>query len=276
VNRQLTAALASLVLTAWSHAPPALALGDEDGGTLGIVGDRDPRVLYAASVRERVVALTLDDGPDPATTPALLAVLRRHRARATFFVLGERIRGNEQLLAEIVAQGHELGNHMARDEPSIRLDADEFEAELVRATRALTPFGDVRWFRPGSGYYDDAMLDIVERHGLRCALGLVYPIDAHVPWSWFAQAWIRWRVEPGAIIILHDGGKRGARAVTTLEKVLPWLREREYRIVTLGELARLEETSSRAMDSETGRRRRRPETARSSRASLRAALPRSR
>ena len=240
--RQLTAVLATLVVAAWTHAPPALALGDEDDGTLGIVGRRDPRVLYAASVRERVVALTLDDAPDPATTPALLTVLRRHEARATFFVISERIRGNEPLLAEIVAQGHELGNHMERDEPSIELDEDEFEVGLVRATRALTPFGKVRWFRPGSGYYDDAMLDIVERHGLRCALGLVYPIDAHVPWSWFARTWIRWRVEAGAVIILHDGGKTGARTAETLDKVLPWLRERDYRVVTLTELARLEET----------------------------------
>jgi peptidoglycan/xylan/chitin deacetylase (PgdA/CDA1 family) len=240
VIRQLAAALATLVLTACPPAPPAYGLGDADDGTLGIFGDRDPRVFYAASVTERVVALTLDDGPDPETTPAILDLLRRHRARATFFVLSEQIRGNERLLAEIVAQGHELGNHMTRDEPSIELDEDEFEARLTRATRALAPFGDIRWFRPGSGYYDDAMLDIVERHGLRCALGLVYPVDAHVPWSWFAQRWIRWRTEPGAVVILHDGGRRGVRTAATLEKVLPWLRERGYRIVTLTELARLE------------------------------------
>jgi hypothetical protein len=55
------------------------------------------------------------------------------------------------------------------------------------------------------------MLDIVERHGLRCALGLVYPIAAHVPRSCFARTWIRWRVEPVAVIISHDGAKRSNR-----------------------------------------------------------------
>jgi peptidoglycan/xylan/chitin deacetylase (PgdA/CDA1 family) len=228
---------------------PVHGLGDDDHGTLGLLGTRDPRVFYAASLEEPVVALTLDDGPDGDTTPELLAVLRENEAHATFFVISKRIPGNEALLHRLVAEGHELGNHMTADEPSIELDASEFEAELLRARDALTPFGEVRWFRPGSGYYDDAMLDIVERHGLRCALGLVYPLDAHLPWSWLARTWIRWRIEPGAVIILHDGGRRGLRTVKTLRKVLPWLHDKGYRVVTLTELARLEqEERARAVE----------------------------
>ena len=161
------------------------------------MGGRDPRVLYSVAISDRVVALTIDDAPNAATTPELLAVLERHGARATFFVIADQISGNESLLERIVAEGHELGNHMTRDEPSIELGPDEFERELLRAGAMLAPFGGTRWFRPGSGYYDDVMLDILDRHGYRCALGSVYPIDAQLPWSGPAACWIRWRTRPG-------------------------------------------------------------------------------
>jgi len=217
------------------------ALGDEDDGRLGLWRGRDPRVLYSIVISQRVVALTIDDAPDAATTPDLLAVLERHGARATFFVIADRIPGNESLLERIVAGGHEIGNHMTRDEPSIELSRDEFERELLRAGAMLAPFGGTRWFRPGSGYYDDVMLDILDRHGYRCALGSVYPIDAQIPWSAPAAGWIRWRTKPGAVIILHDGGKRGRRTAKTLSKVLPRLSKKGYRVVTLSELAALVE-----------------------------------
>ena len=216
-------------------------LGDEDDGRLGLLGGRDPRVLYSVPIVERVVALTIDDAPDAATTPDHLAVLERHGARATFFVIADQISGNESLLERIVAEGHELGNHMTRDEPSIELSPEVFERELLRAGAMLAPFGGTRWFRPGSGYYDDVMLDILDRHGYRCALGSVYPIDAQLSWSAPAAAWIRWRTRPGAVIILHDGGKRGRRTAETLSKVLPSLGIKGYRVVTLSELAELRE-----------------------------------
>jgi peptidoglycan/xylan/chitin deacetylase (PgdA/CDA1 family) len=217
------------------------ALGDDDDGRLGLVRGRDPRVVYSFAVSEPAVALTIDDAPDAATTPDLLAVLKRHGARATFFVIAAQISGNESLLERIVAEGHELGNHMTRDEPSIELTPDVFERELLRAGAMLAPFGGTRWFRPGSGYYDDVMLDLLDRHGYRCVLGSVYPIDAQLPWSGPAACWIRWRTKPGAVIILHDRGERGRRTARTLSKVLPTLSKKGYRVVTLSELAALSE-----------------------------------
>ena len=214
-------------------------LGDDDDGRLGLWRGRDPRVLYTVSIVERVVALTIDDAPDAATTPEILAVLERHGARATFFVIADQISGNESLLERIVAEGHELGNHMTRDERSIELDPDAFERELLRAGAMLAPFGATRWFRPGSGYYDDEMLDILDRHGYRCALGSLYPIDAQLPWSAPAAYWIRWQARPGAVIILHDRGERGRRTAKTLADVLPTLGLKGYRVVTLSELAAL-------------------------------------
>jgi peptidoglycan/xylan/chitin deacetylase (PgdA/CDA1 family) len=215
------------------------ALGDRDDGTLGLFRGRDARVLYSVDLDERVVALTIDDGPDPATTPAILDVLRDHGARATFFVVGERIAGNEALLHRMVREGHEVANHMLRDRPSIELDPQTFEAALLQTRDALRPYPATRWFRPASGYYDDAMLDILDTHGLQCVLGNVYPLDAHIGWSWLHRTWIRWRARAGSITILHDGGRRGKRTTRTLAGVLPHLAKKGYRVVTLTELAAL-------------------------------------
>ena len=221
------------------------ALCDGDERTLGLLGGRDPRVLYSAAISERVVALTIDDAPDAESTPEILAVLERHGARATFFVIADQISGNESLLERIVSEGHELGNHMTHDEPSIELDPDDFERELLRAGEMLDRFGGTRWYRPGAGYYNDAMLDVLDRYGYRCALGSIYPVDAQLPWSGLAAWWIDARTSPGAIIILHDRGERGRRTAETLSEALPELSRKGYRVVTLSELAALSERANR-------------------------------
>jgi peptidoglycan/xylan/chitin deacetylase (PgdA/CDA1 family) len=185
----------------------------------------------------RAVALTLDDGPDPATTPALLDLLRQHRAHATFFVLAANVPGNEALLQRLVDEGHELGNHLATDEPSILLGAQGFQRAAEQAHNLLEPFGTVRWLRPGSGWYNGHMLETAARYGYRVALGSVYPLDAMLPFPGLAARYILWRARPGSIIVLHEVGGRGERTLRTLEAVLPELTRRGYEVVTLSELA---------------------------------------
>jgi len=213
------------------------ALEPPGDATLGLFGNRDPRVFYSREIDAKVVALTIDDAPDPESSPRILSVLRENDARATFFVIGEQVPGNESLIEQIASEGHELGNHMSRDEMSVDLEEEEFERRLLLAQASLSRFGLVRWFRPGSGYYDTVMLDILDRHDLRCALGTVYPLDANISWGWLIRRWIRSRTQAGGVIILHDRGERGLRTAETLERVLPVLRERGYRVVTLSQLA---------------------------------------
>jgi peptidoglycan/xylan/chitin deacetylase (PgdA/CDA1 family) len=203
----------------------------------------NPEVLYQVETKERAVALTIDDGPDPVTTPKILDLLKRNGARATFFIISERVPGNERLLERMIEEGHELGNHLTRDEPSVRLTPDQFERELRESHRVLSRFAPMRWFRPGAGRFNDGMLATLERHGYQCALGSVYPFDPQIPWSWFSRRFILDLARPGSIIILHDVGGRGERTLETLSRVLPELGRRGFRVVTLTELARLGDPS---------------------------------
>ena len=200
------------------------------------LADRAPGCLYSVETSQPRVALTIDDGPDTATTTALLHVLRTHEARATFFLISEHIT-SDSLVAAIVAQGHEIGNHLTRDQPSIRLSETAFDSSLAIAGRRLAAFAPIRWARPGGGRYNQPMVSTMQRQGYACALGSVYPYDAEIPSTRFSSAFILAHVGPGAIIVLHDGGSRGHRTRATLERVLPELHRRGLQVVTLSELA---------------------------------------
>jgi peptidoglycan/xylan/chitin deacetylase (PgdA/CDA1 family) len=88
------------------------------------------------------------------------------------------------------------------------------------------------------------MLATLQEHGYRCALGSVYPFDPQIRWSWFSARFILSTAQAGSVIILHDSGAKGRRTVKTLATVLPALKKRGFRIVTLTELARLGQTRS--------------------------------
>jgi len=197
---------------------------------------QSPSVAYFVETEEPVVALTIDDGPDPATTPNILDVLKRHGAHATFFLIASRIQGNEEVVARTVEEHHEIGNHLTTDEPSVLLDGAEFERRLLEADGVLSQFAEVHWFRPGSGWYNREMLSILDEHGYRCALGSVYPFDPQLPSAWFAARYVLWAVRPGSIIILHDYGGRGERTAAALAAILPELSRRGWRVVALSEI----------------------------------------
>ena len=197
---------------------------------------RSPNVIYSVDTQEAVVALTIDDGPDPHSTPEILDVLKANDAKATFFLLSDNVTGNEALVQQILDEGHEIGNHLTSDKPSILYSKSEFESQLLQAHDALSQFGPLRWFRPGSGWYNNAMLSTLAKHDYQCVLGSVYPFDAAVPSSQFASMYVLWRVKPGAIVVLHDSEGRGERTVETLNTILPELMEQGFRVTTLSEL----------------------------------------
>ncbi|MBW2234275.1 MAG: polysaccharide deacetylase family protein [Deltaproteobacteria bacterium] len=220
----------------------ALVHGCRADDLWGLVVEPNPAVVYSIPTNQPVVALTIDDGPHAESTPRILEVLHRHRATATFFLIADHVFGNEGIVSAISASGHEIGNHGAHDAAAIDLGAEHFEHDLVQSDLILSRFGAPRWFRPGSGWYDDWMLEILARHGYTAALGTVYPMDAQLPWTNLARRFILWKIRPGAVIILHDGGDRGSRTAELLDSLLPDLERRGFRVTGLSELQSLSQT----------------------------------
>jgi peptidoglycan/xylan/chitin deacetylase (PgdA/CDA1 family) len=195
-----------------------------------------PGVRYFAKTDRPVIALTIDDGPDARTTPKILDVLRRYGSRATFFVISSRIQGNEELIKTLLRDGHELGNHLTEDKPSIQLSPQAFTAELLEAHHVLAHFSQPRWLRPAGGWYNRAMVNISHQQGYQVVLGSIFPFDTHISSAWFSSIQILLNARPGSIVVLHDNDLRGERTVATLEKILPELSRKGYKIVTLSDL----------------------------------------
>jgi peptidoglycan-N-acetylglucosamine deacetylase len=207
------------------------------GPIVGWLARRYPDVFFRLETDELRVALTIDDSPHPTLTPRILDVLDEYDAHATFFLIGERIPGNEEVVRRMVDEGHELGNHLMTVVPSIRLPAAEFTRQLRQTHDLLAPYGPVRWCRPGSGWYNRRMLDQLRDHDYQCAMASAYAYDPQVRSTWYVTRHILLNTRPGAVIVLHDGAPSGRRTVAVLRRVLPELQRRGYRVVTLSELA---------------------------------------
>jgi peptidoglycan-N-acetylglucosamine deacetylase len=208
-----------------------------------------PEVVFSAEVSQRVVALTIDDGPSSATAE-ILEVLRENEARATFFLIGSHLQADLEMAEKVLEEGHEVGHHMMEDRPSRSLAQDAFEERFKAMDDLLGEFGERRVFRPGSGWYNDEMVEFAAERGYRTVLGSVYPFDSHLPWTGFLSWYVLETVTPGAIVVLHDGPERGLRTAQVLSTVLPELRRQGYRIVSVSELLALEEKGGEAAEGE--------------------------
>src|SRR5215218_5772931 len=158
---------------------------------------RFPDVLFERANAGPLVALSFDDSPHPTLTPRILDVLAEHDAHATFFVIGEHVACNEEIVRRLVDEGHELGNHMMSDAASARLPAAEFERQLLQTHALLSRFGPVRWFRPGHTWFNCRMLDQLHRHGYRCAMASAYALEFLPISALYAAQQILLTVRPG-------------------------------------------------------------------------------
>ena len=204
---------------------------------------RWPDVLWEVSLPPtagKVIALTIDDTPSEYTRE-ILEVLAENEAHATMFVIGGQVSGREEVLREIVRGGHELGNHAMHDEAARGLTTEELEAQIYKTQdmirEAYTAEGKDgpphQYFRPGSGFFSDRMRTLVDKLGFRLILGSVYPHDPQIQYWWLNAKHILSMARPGAIIICHD---RRPWTIPMLRKVLPELKRRGYRVVTVTDL----------------------------------------
>lgn len=196
-------------------------------------------VLCYVDTQARVFALTFDDGPHPATTPGLLDVLARHAARATFFLIGERVAGNEAIVARMTAEGHEVANHLMRDERSALVPAARFRRDLADVTSLLGRYGPVRWVRPGSGWFTPRMLRAAGEQDLRMVLGTVAAMHAGGPGDQRITARLLAEIRPGSIVVLHEGTARRHGVVATTDELLTGLSRNGLAAVTVSELVAL-------------------------------------
>jgi cellulose synthase/poly-beta-1,6-N-acetylglucosamine synthase-like glycosyltransferase/peptidoglycan/xylan/chitin deacetylase (PgdA/CDA1 family) len=236
--------------TVGSSAEPHESLGGPAPltGSRPILRARGSRLVSAQPPPGRRIALTFDDGPDPRWTPKIAAFLRREHVPATFFTIGSEAARHPDLVRLLVRDGNELGNHTFTHvalsngpEWERRLQLDLTEAVLVGITGHYT-----RLVRPPYSATPDAVTQQDDRDLAALAGSRYLVVLANYDsedWRRPGVAAIVRRASPpgttGGIVMFHDGGGNRSQTVTALERLVPRLRARGFRFVTVSELAGL-------------------------------------
>jgi peptidoglycan-N-acetylglucosamine deacetylase len=188
------------------------------------------------------VALTIDDGPDPAVTPRVLALLEAHRVHATFFCIGTQVRAHPALAREILARGHALENHSERHLHRFSLlGPAAMAAEVLRAQETLTAVTGARprFFRAPAGLRNPFLEPVLARADLRLVSWTRRGFDTVRTDAAAISRRLTRGLAGGDILLLHDGhAARDAGGTPVVLAVLPALlraiRERGLTCMTLG------------------------------------------
>ncbi|GAB3187294.1 peptidoglycan/xylan/chitin deacetylase (PgdA/CDA1 family) [Micromonospora palomenae] len=158
----------------------------------------------------RAVALTFDDGPDPAWTPKVLDQLGAARVKATFCLVGTEVRKHPELVARIVREGHQLCNHSWRHDFDLgRRPVAEIRADLARTNRAIqaaVPGAKVPFYRQPGGRWTPEVVAVARQLGMRSLHWSVDPQDWAKPTAATLAKRVHGAARPGAIVLMHDGG----------------------------------------------------------------------
>jgi len=171
----------------------------------------------------------------------VLEIPRRHDARATFFLIGEPALRQPDLVAQIKAEGHEVGNHYFKNGAMLVHSDAAFLSYLEQTDAAIGMGAGRKLFRPPGGVAWSKQLRLARERGYACVLGCAYPHDPIRPPVKYIEWLIKKNLRPGTIVILHDGISNATRGIRALPKILVEGRRRGLRFVTVSELIQAEE-----------------------------------
>jgi peptidoglycan/xylan/chitin deacetylase (PgdA/CDA1 family) len=200
-------------------------------------------IITCGDSSRHAVAITFDDGPSRRFTPQILALLKQYQAKATFFVLGEKVEKYPDLIKAEMRGGHELGNHTFSHPRLLKIDQMARERELERTRLDLSLLGypnSEKIMRPPYSEYDQRLVSYLDHTNREMILWSVdsgdwrgLPVPAIVR-NVLSQ------VKNGSIIIFHDSDEHSRAdrhpTVEALKTILPALQKAGYRMVTVSEL----------------------------------------
>lgn len=185
--------------------------------------------------KKKLIALTFDDGPDPDVTPQILKTLKKHEAKATFFMLVNSAEKYPKIAKQVANNGHEIANHTYTHVNLAKVKRSRIEKELAHAKEKLESITErpVKLFRPPYGEYNQAVVEVAHNSEQHIIMWSVDPQDwRHKNKNKIYQN-IMQNSNPGSIVLMHDIHQATADA---LPKILKDLKEQGYEFVTVSEL----------------------------------------
>ncbi|MEV0458128.1 polysaccharide deacetylase family protein [Catellatospora methionotrophica] len=178
-----------------------------------------------------VVSLTFDDGPNPADTPALLDVLRRHDVTAVFCLQGDQAEQHPELVRRIAAAGHTLCNHGMHHDDMSSWTPEQIAADLRETSAAIRralPGARIPYFRAPYGAWGGSPA-VAEALGMRPLGWRLAVADWETPGTGELVRRLRAGITPGAVVLLHDGGGDRSQTVDAVDLVIAALKARRWR-----------------------------------------------
>ena len=186
---------------------------------------------FEAKKHVKMVALTFDDGPDPKTTPQALDILKKYGAKATFFMVGQNIAGNEAIVKRVHNEGHQIGIHTWDHPVLTKLPLETAQKEILDTQTAINNVIGIKptITRPPYGAINATIQNSVDQSFI------MWNVDS-LDWKTRNTKAIMQEIaktQPGSIILMHDIHQT---SIDALPSVLEYLKSNGYTLVTVDEL----------------------------------------
>ena len=195
--------------------------------------------VCSVKTKENLIALSFDDGPEPVKTQYLLDILKANQTEATFFCIGEKVIGNEELLHRMVREGHIIGNHSFSHHPlfdlfSVRKMLSEIIA-MSQSVKNVTGFFP-RFFRPPYGVTNPNLKKALVKSGVVSVGWSLRSYDTVIRNEDRLLSKILDSLKPGAILLLHDTSDT---MLAILPRLLAGIQKAGFKTVRLDKMIKL-------------------------------------
>ncbi|UOA10601.1 polysaccharide deacetylase family protein [Methylobacter sp. S3L5C] len=197
-----------------------------------------PVYCYGESLEKEIV-LSFDDGPNSEYTPQVLAILAEYNAKATFFVIGKNIPGNESLLQQIDAAGHSIGNHSYTHSFFVDFKRVQgFKDELNQTAESVFKVTGKRLklFRPPYGVTTPSLAKASMLLNYSIIGWSIRSLDTTADSEQVITRRVQSQIKPGAIILFHDASDK---TIQVLKQMLDFAKANGYKIVGIEQLLKI-------------------------------------
>jgi peptidoglycan/xylan/chitin deacetylase (PgdA/CDA1 family) len=190
------------------------------------------------SETEKKIALTFDDGPSLFTLE-VLNLLKKYNAKATFFCIGKNVEAHPEIIKQIIAKGHLVGNHSYSHSKFFDFyNAQKITEEIQKTDELLEKYTlkKINFFRPPYGVTTPSIRRALKITGHKVIGWNIRSLDGGTKDQNLILNRIKKRVSPGGIVLLHD---TGSHSVLVLEQFLQFLQQNKYEVISVEELLNL-------------------------------------
>ena len=191
--------------------------------------------IYSVETNKKKVAITFDAAWSAEDTDELLAILKKHNAKATVYAVGDWVDKNPDAVKKFYESGHEIGNHSDSHPSFSNISREEIRQEIVNCNEKIKKVtGEApKTVRAPSGDYDNKSIEITESHDMKM---IQWDVDS-LDWKLLSvdemYNRVTEKVQNGSIILFHNGVENTPKA---LDKILTKLEKDGYEFVTVSEL----------------------------------------